>query len=671
MFKVDVRGRIEKMKLSKNSSLLPLFEAIVNSFQSIEELGSKDNTYIKITLKRDLDQIVLNDMKEDGAFYYIDEFRIEDNGIGFNNKNFESFLTSDSTYKLDKGGKGIGRFLWLKAFEDITIFSTYEEDNIVKKRNFQFLLDNDPVKNIDEEKTEDELKTVVKLQGFKEKYKNNCPRKLEEIGFKIIEHCLSYFLNQYCPRVTLVDDFDIIDLNKLFRDNIFVNTENDKFYIENEEFVITHVKLYKTNENKNRIHYCANNREVISKNLEKKIPNLSGKMYEDGKEFIYSAYVSGDILDKNVNDERTNFKINNDSNLIDQKISMQTLEEKSLDIIKKYLEEYLQPIGEMKKARIEEYVHNQKPQYRTILKYKSECLDKINPNIKDEELEIELFKIKQKLDYETKKQGEKLLNNKLKDIKDMEEYKKKYLEYIEKENDLGKASLAEYIVHRKVILDLFDNALNINQHDKYALEQYIHNLIFPMKTISDDIDYEKHNLWLIDDRLSYHYYLASDIKIKEMDNINIKSDDRPDILIMDKPLVVTNENTKPYSSLTIIEFKRPMRNDYTDEENPISQVIRYTKQIRQGVKKDKKGRPLVISQNSPFYLYIIADLTPKLIEQAEISGLTKTSDGMGYFGYNGVNGINAYIEIISYEKLLEDSQKRNKILFDRLFTPKL
>lgn len=42
---------------------------------------------------------------------------------------------------------------------------------------------------------------------------------------------------------------------------------------------------------------------------------------------------------------------------------------------------------------------------------------------------------------------------------------------------------------------------------------------------------------------------------------------------------------------------------------------------------------------------------------------------MDYYGFN--HNINAYIEIISYEKLLEDSKKRNKILFDKLFKPQI
>lgn len=58
-----------------------------------------------------------------------------------------------------------------------------------------------------------------------------------------------------------------------------------------------------------------------------------------------------------------------------------------------------------------------------------------------------------------------------------------------------------------------------------------------------------------------------------------------------------------------------------------------------------------------------------MIEEAEMANLTRTPDNMGFFGYNAVKDINAYIEIVSYDKLVEDAKKRNKILFDKLFTP--
>ena len=56
-----------------------------------------------------------------------------------------------------------------------------------------------------------------------------------------------------------------------------------------------------------------------------------------------------------------------------------------------------------------------------------------------------------------------------------------------------------------------------------------------------------------------------------------------------------------------------------------------------------------------------------MVEAALGGSLNRTQDGEGFFGYNQNYG--AYIEVISFEKLLRDAKDRNRILFDRLFKP--
>ena len=57
-------------------------------------------------------------------------FIIEDNRMGFNERNLNSFMESDSTYKADKG---VGEFSWLK----VSISSVYLDDGGFVKRNFE------------------------------------------------------------------------------------------------------------------------------------------------------------------------------------------------------------------------------------------------------------------------------------------------------------------------------------------------------------------------------------------------------------------------------------------------------------------------------------------------------------------------------------------------------
>ena len=68
--------------------------------------------------------------------------------------------------------------------------------------------------------------------------------------------------------------------------------------------------------------------------------------------------------------------------------------------------------------------------------------------------------------------------------------------------------------------------------------------------------------------------------------------------------------------------------------------------------------------NTPIYAYIICDLTKKLKSYAADSGYKPLPDGNGYFAFN--DNYNMYIEIMSFDKILNDSSERNKVLFEKL-----
>lgn len=59
--------------------------------------------------------------------YPISSIIVEDNGIGMNDENLKSFMEADSGHKLNIGGKGLGRFVCLKAFKWLSVESTYKD----------------------------------------------------------------------------------------------------------------------------------------------------------------------------------------------------------------------------------------------------------------------------------------------------------------------------------------------------------------------------------------------------------------------------------------------------------------------------------------------------------------------------------------------------------------
>ncbi|KHG42868.1 hypothetical protein OA07_02535 [Aphanizomenon flos-aquae 2012/KM1/D3] len=177
--------------------------------------------------------------------------------------------------------------------------------------------------------------------------------------------------------------------------------------------------------------------------------------------------------------------------------------------------------------------------------------------------------------------------------------------------------------------------LIVDSDGRYSLEKDIHEIIFPMRTSSDEINvFEKQNLWIIDERLSYHEYLSSDQSLKRLENLDSESNDRPDLLVFNHPIAFVPDEEQPYSSVVVIEFKRPMREGYSASEDPIAQVYSYIRQVRSGKHKNKDGRLISLREDTPFYAYIICDLTEEIQTFAVNSSLTPTPDLQGFFGFN-------------------------------------
>ena len=66
-------------------------------------------------------------------------FIVEDNGVGFTPDNMNSFETLDTDYKASLGCRGVGRLLWLKAFDKVSVRSAYvAEDGQLCARQFKF-----------------------------------------------------------------------------------------------------------------------------------------------------------------------------------------------------------------------------------------------------------------------------------------------------------------------------------------------------------------------------------------------------------------------------------------------------------------------------------------------------------------------------------------------------
>ena len=198
-------------------------------------------------------------------------------------------------------------------------------------------------------------------------------------------------------------------------------------------------------------------------------------------------------------------------------------------------------------------------------------------------------------------------------------------------HDANSAVLAEYVSHRRIIIELLERGLRRQDDKKFNKEKYMHNLIYPMKSTGDEIDYEAHNLWLIDEKLSYCSFISSDIPFD-----NDCKQERSDILILDNPVAISDDKNDGtvFNTIIIFELKRPMRDDYTDSDNPITQLYGYVRKIRNGEAKDKYHRPIRVNDSTKYYLYAVCDVTSKLDRFIEQYSFTRTPDMLGYYNFN-------------------------------------
>lgn len=474
---------------------------------------------------------------------------------------------------------------------------------------------------------------------------------------------------------------DQVDLNNRYAGSFRNKVQGDEFVIGDDVFK---VYLSESNSSKShRLHFCAHNRSVIEEWLGKKIIELGKKpILDNGTEpFYYAAFIVSDLLDNSVNNERTNFDFpineaedeDNDETFDSAEISLSKIRRHAIKTIENLISDYINEVRTLKVETYRTVIEAELPQYRAVLNRKAENIKKLQAGLSKQSLDIELYKIESEWKTEVKKQGIELIEKK-KDITNLDEYHKLYEGYLTELNDIGQSELARYIIHRKSVIDLLDFLISKEgDDDKYANEDLVHSLFFPIRTTSDVIPYNKQNLWMIDEKLSYHTYLASDKTFNAMENIEVSEnpDDRPDMLIFSNAFAFATEKEAPYNAITIIEFKKPERNNYIDNDeakNPIDQVERYVEDLLGGKITNRKGRTIIITKDTPFYIYIISDLTPTLVKILERRDFYKTPDGQGYYTFKS-RRYNGYIEVMSFEKVKNDARKRNQILFDKLGLP--
>lgn len=663
MAQINLQGLVNNIP-EKTTVYTPIVEAIVNSIQAIEA-SKRNDGIVTVVFQRDAQQTF---NLENDSLAPINSIEVHDNGIGFDNANRDSFDTLYSDQKLVIGGKGFGRFMFLKYFEKAEIDSIYKDSNKYYERSFTFSVKAKSVQNlIEDEKIIEyrakDLKTVIVLSNLKDKFKSRFDKKLETIARNLVEKLLPYFIdkNYKCPQIIIEDASggDRIVLNNFFNDYDEIKQVSEKkFKLEKgdntEEFEIKIFKIYFT-QSPSAVILSAHNRAVTTEVLYDYIPEFKDDFYDvvaskEGvvnKNYSIKAYILGSYLNQHVSLERNDFAFSKDGDLL-YPFCRKEIEVQATNIVKDEFSEEVVGRQQKKLQRIKEYVDNQAPWHKS---YSDELdLSTIPYHFDEVTLEGELQKVKFNKEQSVKAKVVTILED------EQGEMSEKIAEISKDLTELGKVDLAHYVISRKVILDILNRSIKWNKNKQYEKEKVVHNLIFPMNSDSDHLSYNQHNLWILDERLSFHEYLASDKALNT-------DDERPDLLIFSKSIAV-REGVDLSNPITVIEFKRPQRENYDDNEDPIVQICQYIEKIRKGNFKDIDGRNIKANENTPAYGFLVCDISDKIKEFCKRHSLTPSPDLEGYFGFH--NGYKVYVEVISFDKLVRDAEIRNRIFFKAL-----
>ena len=195
----DIVYRVKRLPKPSSSAeaLQPLFEAVSNAVHAVddkfgEQAAEKGNVSVVIEGLGEADRLSIE---------------VRDNGIGLNDERFGAFCTTDTPFKFERGGKGVGRLLWLDAFSRISLDSVYEQEGVLRRRAFSFVLaHHDQIVEVPDlvPAQSDSTGTIVRFEQWRDgSYKRLFPVRPRVLVKHFGSHFLADFLLGKCPRISL------------------------------------------------------------------------------------------------------------------------------------------------------------------------------------------------------------------------------------------------------------------------------------------------------------------------------------------------------------------------------------------------------------------------------------------------------------------------------------
>lgn len=656
--KPNLVKRVERLPKPTDvaGAMQPLFEAISNAIHSTQAKFSDD------VAKRGRVRVeVSTDRRKEDVWAVV-----EDNGVGLDSSNWEAFTTTDTDNKIDIGGKGVGRLLWLDCFPDIEVESVFDDGGERKRRSFKFALSME--NQIKDHKVEDVATSVA--TGFRARFnglKNNgylakFPGRKEYVFQHITSHFLPTFIGGRCPIMTVVVGDESRDYPEAI--DAIVHRRSPPIEITTEEYGTLHLTMMECDKiasadlkGSHFVHFIAHDRTVHSQSIDGK---LGLKYFGENQDRVFHAVLTGEFLDSNVNQERTAF-------MFEDAVIERIIKDVCTPHIEIFLEEPLARLSGTQRERIEAITES----YPSVAFGDVDELQEKIPSgeLNDDAIYGHLARERFRRDQRQAERVRSVLTRLKSGDVTAAAFDEVVAEAGHAIEEAEQRSLAEYVVRRKVVLDFIEILLRKVRDDErdssYQREDVLHSLICPMQVTTLSTGKRRvepsasHDLWIVDERLTFARYFSSDVEFSVLSEA-IDSGERADILIFDYAHGLRQATDSP--KVLLIELKRPGREEYDDNENPHMQVEGYVRRLLSGELKDVSGRPIKLDPNTVFHCFIVADIVGKLDDWTFT--WQRTPDGRGRL-YQPREGFKGSIELVGWDALLEDARQRNQAFFDR------
>ena len=657
--KSNLVKRIDRLPKPANAAdaMQPLFEAVSNSIHSTQDrFKDKVATGGKI--------IVTLTMEGRQA---PERIIVEDNGVGLDGKNYDAFTTTDTDNKIARGGKGVGRLLWLDCFEEISVKSTSFEDGTEKQRSFRFVLSqSDQIQDYEESEVEAAQANTGVMIEFGALRDNGYRAKFPGRAAYVFQHFTSHFLPTFIGKRSPIITVHCGDETRHYPEEInsIIHRRETIENISTEEYGTLTLTLMECDkvassdlQGSHFVHFIAHDRTVHSQKIDGK---LGLKYFGANEDRVFHAVLTGKFLDDNVNQERTKFQF-------EDAVLERIVNDVCAPHIEKFLVGPLQTLRQDQRTRVKAITES----YPSVAFGDVDELQEKLPSgeLNDDAIFGHLSRERYRRDQRQAEKIRAVLERLKEPTVDVDAFANAIEAAGKAIEEAEQKSLTEYIVRRKVVLDFIEILLEKVRDDtrdsSYQREDILHSFICPMRvnTLADGsrkvVAAASHDLWIIDERLTFAQYFSSDEEFHNLSDA-VASEERPDVLIFDH--VHGLRQTEDPSRVLLVEFKRPGRTSYSADENPQHQVERYVRRLLEGGKLDVKGRPIKLKEDTVFYCFIVADIVGKMDDWTY--SWDRTADGRGRF-YQPRSGFKGSIELISWDTLLSDARERNQAFFDR------